>query len=318
MPVWFNPFAAFFPSKKPTEPAPSETLPAAVDPSTSPSVTQAGLFATDGLIKDGHLKRLRGAAPPTSLSELSTNDPRNKSVVYKAVSGRGVRLNHGSVVEGSVDFGGLQPNYVIDLKHPKLTRLLGAARALNVPGATFATKVNGAVALVRKTLTEGAYDAPAYLKLLADNRNSRTNITLGDYLTSGAGVCRENALLTHLALTEAGVESTYLYCHAQQGANREDHAVATAVDSKGRSVVVDSYNRNFHGFFLDDLLQPGGSQASHKRLRGSDAPSMFGCSLTVAPYPQYWVPVRALRAPPTTMPPIDELRDFRVVRPANR
>ncbi len=316
MPIWFNPFAAFFPSST-TKPA-AESTPSAppIDPASSPSAAQAGLFATDGLITDGPLKRLRGATPPTSLADLSTNDPRNKSVVYKAVSGRGVRLNHGSVVEGSVDFGGLQPNYVIDLKHPKLAALLGAARALNTPKAKFADKVNGVVALVKKTLREGAYDAPAYLKLLADNRTSRTNITLGDYLTHGAGVCRENALLTHLALTEAGVESSYLYCHAQQGAHREDHAVAVAVDAKGRSVVVDSYNRNFHGFFLDDLLQPGGSQPNHKRLAGGDAPSMYGCALTVAPYPQYWVPVRALRAPPTTMPPVDELRDFRVVRPA--
>lgn len=277
-------------------------------------MTQAGLFETDELVRDGRLRQLRQAPAPLNIADITSHDPRSSGVVYKQVSGRGARLNHGTVVEGSVDFGGLQPNYVIDLKHPRLQQLLTAARALD--GKPFVDKVNGVVALVQKTLTEGAYDAPAYLKLLKDTRGRRSNITLGDYLTSGAGVCRENALLTHLALLEAGVESEYLYCQASQGGAAEDHAVAVAVDDKGQKVVVDSYNRNFHGFFLDDLLAPGGSTSRQKRLKGGKAPSMFGCTLRVAPYPVYWIPVRALRAPLPTMPPIDDLRDFRVVRPA--
>ncbi len=321
MPIWFNPFAAFFPTRRP-EPATTTatTTATTANASTTPvplaSVTQAGLFETSTLVKDGPLAQLRQVAPPQSLAELSTNDPRNKSVVYKSVSGRGVRLNHGSVIEGSVDFGGLQPNYVVDLKHPRLQKLLGEARALNVAGKGFEDRVHGVVALVQKTLTEGAYDAPAYLKLLADNRTRRTNITLGDYLTGGAGVCRENALLTHLALLEAGVDSEYLYCAATQGAGTEDHAVAVAVNDRGQKVVVDSYNRNFHGFLLEDLLRPGGSRAVDTRLKGAKPPSVYGCALTVAPYPVYWIPVRALLAPLPPMPPVDDLRDFRVVRPA--
>ncbi|HEY1101426.1 MAG TPA: hypothetical protein VGF99_20980 [Myxococcota bacterium] len=251
--------------------------------------------------------------------ELSTSDPKDKRVVYKQVSGRSVRLNHGSVVEGSVDFGGLQPNYVVDLKHPRLQALLGKARALDVPGASLRSKVDAVVALVQATLTEGAYDAPAYLKLLADHRTQRTNITLGDYLRHGAGVCRENALLTHLALLEAGCDSEYLYASASQGAHREDHAVALVRDDHGRQIVVDSYNRNFHGFFLDDLTKPGGSSPFDTRLRGSSpAPSMFGCTLRVTTHPIYWVPVRALLAPPQRMPDVAELRDFRVVRTGPR
>jgi hypothetical protein len=293
---------------------PRADLPPPSPPSSA--VTPAGLFDTDGLARDGALAQLRQAPPPTTLADLSTNDPRSTGVVYKQVSGRGVRLNHGSVVEGSVDFGGLQPNYVVDLKHPRLQQLLAAARALDRPGATLEEKVNGVVALVQKTLTEGAYDAPAYLKLLAEHRSQRVNITLGDYLVSGAGVCRENALLTHLALLEAGLESEYLYCRAGQGGRVEDHAVALVVAPDGRKVVVDSYNRNFHGFALDDLLRPGGSQSTDRRLAGGRAPSLFGCTLSVADHPVYWIPVRALRAPLPVMPPIDELRDFRVVRPA--
>ena len=168
------------------------------------------------------------------------------------------------------------------------------------------------------TLTDGDYDAPAYLKLLADNRSQRTNITLGDYLTGGAGVCRENALLTHLSLLEAGCDSEYLYCSASQGAGREDHAVALVRDEDDRQVVVDSYNRNFHGFFLDDLTKPGGSDARNPRMTGGTSPSTYGCSLKVTDYPLYWVPVRALLAPLPKLPPMDELRDFRVVRPGPR
>jgi len=320
MPIAFNPFnplswfAAMSPTTTPTTTAPTSTA------STAPSdrVTQAGLFNTDGLIKDGPLSQLRKAAPPTSVAELSTVDPRDHGVVYKQVSGRGVRLNHGSVVEGSVDFGGLQPNYVIDLKHPRLQKLLAEARALDAPGTSLRAKVNGVVALVQRTLTEGAYDAPAYLKLLADNRHQRTNITLGDYLAHGAGVCRENALLTHLSLLEAGCTSEYLYCNANQGAHSEDHAVALVTDDSGRQIVVDSYNRNFHGFFLDDLRRPGGSAASDKRLPGDAVPSTYGCTLKIVDHPVYWVPVRALLAPLPPMPPIDSLTNFRVVRPGPR
>jgi hypothetical protein len=318
MPIWFNPFASLVRSEKPPPPpvpsVPSVTVPPA--PAPLASVTQAGLFDTSALVTDGPLVQLRQAAPPVNVSELSTNDPRNNSVVYKSVSGRGVRLNHGAVIEGSVDFGGLQPNYVIDLKHPRLQRLLGAARSLNAPTLSFEHRIREVVDLVQRTLTQGAYDAPGYLHLLNTNRSTRTNITLGDYLTQGVGVCRENALLTHLALLEAGVDSEYLYCSATQGGIAEDHAVALAVDEQGRKVVVDSYNRNFHGFFLDDLLRAGGSQATDQRLRARKQPSMFGCALTVAAYPVYWIPVRALLAPLPPMPPIDDLRDFRVVRPA--
>lgn len=315
MPVFWNPFLFFAPPRREEDKGVSAS--STTTAATAPALVQAGLFETGSLQRDGRLDQLRGAAAPTTLQDLESNDPRDKRVVYKQVSGRGVRLNHGAVVEGSVDFGGLQPNYVIDLQHPRLAALLTAARGLR--GKDWHERIHGVVALVQKTLTDGAYDAPAYLKLMSEHRSKRINITLGDYLMGGAGVCRENALLTHLALLEADVDSEYLYCHAAQGGRAEDHAVALAVDDRGRKVVVDSYNRNFHGFFLDDLLRPGGSQARDKRLMGSTSgPSMYGCTLSVAPYPVYWVPVRALAAPRPTMPPIDSLRDFRVVRPGPR
>ncbi|MDP2345069.1 MAG: transglutaminase-like domain-containing protein [Deltaproteobacteria bacterium] len=314
MPIFWNPFRIFSrASEKPAQTTTTTTTTAA-PPS---AVGQAGLFETNGLVRDARLDQLRRAQPPTNVQELESNDPRDKRVVYRQESGRGVRLNHGSIIEGSVDFGGMQPNYVVDLLHPRLKAMLGEARALNVAGKSLEDKVNGVVALVQKTLTQGAYDAPAYLKLMAENRQQRTNITLGDYLMHGAGVCRENALLTHLALLEAGVESEYLYCQAAQGGRSEDHAVAVAVDDKGRKIVVDSYNRNFHGFFLDDLTRPGGSRARDKRLPGStSSPSMYGCTLSVAAYPVYWIPVRALFVRPLPMPPIDQLSNFRVVRPS--
>ena len=315
MPVFWNPFR-IFDKPKPATTATATTTTTAVVPS---AVGQAGLFETRGLVRDGRLDQLRATPAPQTVQELESNDPRDQRVIYKQASGRGVRLNHGSIIEGSVDFGGLQPNYVIDLQHPRLKALLSQARALNAAGKKFHDKVNSVVALVQTTLTQGAYDAPAYLKLLADNRQQRTNITLGDYLMHGAGVCRENALLTHLALLEAGVDSEYLYCQAGQGGRAEDHAVALAVDERGEKIVVDSYNRNFHGFRLDDLTRPGGSRARDKRLPGgTSSPSLYGCTLRVAAYPVYWIPVRALFQTPPAMPPIDSLTNFRVVRPAAR
>ena len=282
-------------------------------------MTQAGLFDTKNLARDAALGAIR-RAPKLTFDDLKSQDPRHSGVVYKEAAGRPVRLNHGSIVEGSVDHGGIQPNYVVDLNHPRLQSLLTDCRALNRPEVSFKDRVDGVVRFVQETLVDGAYDAPAYLKLLAERRKQRANVTLGDYLAGGAGVCRENALLTHLGLLEAGCESEYLYANATQGTHREDHAVAIVIDTAGRQpdgekYVVDSYNSNFHGFRLADLLRPGGSQSTDKRLPSSQKPpSLFGCSLKVASYPNYWIPVRALMAPAKPDFEITAETTFRVVR----
>ena len=67
---------------------------------------------------------------PPDITRRSGAVYKNPQVVYRQKAGGAVELHHGTVIEGSVDHGGIQPNYVVDLHHPKLKTMLEKARAL--------------------------------------------------------------------------------------------------------------------------------------------------------------------------------------------
>ncbi len=131
----------------------------------------------------------------------------------------------------------------------------------------------------------------------------------GDYVHAGAGVCREHAMLTHLALREAGVETRYLYVRVvnPDGTDYEDHAVALAFDNAAwdaygdehdikKAWIVDAYNEMFDGRRMESFLGRGGTRGDETRpgvsLRAMPK-HWFGYSMRVLDYPTYWVPVRA-------------------------
>jgi hypothetical protein len=209
-------------------------------------------------------------------------------VAYRRVSGRPVSLVHGSMVEGSLPFGGIQPNYVIDLKHPALQPMFAQIRALQYRPMPMWEKVDAVMEVVRKTLSRKAYRSPPYLRLLAQHRRAGTHVSLGEYADQRCGVCREHALLTHLALQQAGVKTKYAYVKATQGDRVEDHAIVT-IHHGGQVWVLDSYNRNFNGGRVEDFLKPGGSRPADPRLPFAD-PAMFGCSFQYNAYPAFWLP----------------------------
>ncbi|MBC7397801.1 MAG: hypothetical protein H7333_10205 [Bdellovibrionales bacterium] len=175
-------------------------------------------------------------------------------------SGQGVLLRNKSFVEGSVDHGGIQPHYFIDLSQPKLAGLLKKVRMIKAdyPVSGSSWKVAGKIReLVRQTLPRGAYDEPAYISLLAARKAEGRMVTLEDYVERGCGVCRENALLTHYLLTEAGIENRYLYVQVQIGHHFEDHAInVLTIDHE--EWIMDSYNVTFNGLHYDELLRPEG------------------------------------------------------------
>jgi len=242
------------------------------------------------VIADGKLLGLRAAAQTGATSQRGPSKLfEHDGVRYARLSGQPVKLGHGAVIEGSVETGGIQPHYVIDTNHPSLKELLTQARALAGEKLDFWERVDHVVALVRQTLRRKAYRSPPYLRLLKEARTHNANVSLGDYVASACGVCREHALLTHLALLEAGVDCRYMYARATQGDLSEDHAVVL-VRHGGETWVVDAYNRNFHGARIQDLLEPGGSSPSAPHLPSAD-PIEYGCTLRVNDYPTYWLPV---------------------------
>ena len=64
---------------------------------------------------------------------------------------------------------------------------------------------------IQRTLPNRAYDDPKYLALLERYRNANRNIPIGAYVELGVGVCRENEMLTHLMVKDAGIVSRVVY-----------------------------------------------------------------------------------------------------------
>jgi hypothetical protein len=207
-----------------------------------------------------------------------------------------VRLGHGSVIEGSDHIGGIQVPYVIDMQHPALQPLFKTARSIGAdPDLNVWDKIETLQAMVHAVLVDGSYDGPEYVKMLSDMRRLGHNVSIGDYVEKHCGVCRENAILTHLLLQEAGIDSLYFYgkakAHYPDGdLQEEDHAI-NLIKQDDKLWIVDSYNRNFNGRALKDvargILNPG-------NLAPIAADSDVKVTIAAANYPQYWVKAKDL------------------------
>lgn len=244
------------------------------------------------------------------LTAVSVSAQTKDKSLFIAQQGGFVNIPDGAYIQGSRAFGGIQPDYYIDLNEPDLATFLEtvqtvtkssyANRLLNQFGLKNLDrnkKIEIVTALIQKALPEKSYTAPAYLKILEEFRLQNLDITLGSYLRCAAGVCRENALLTHFALKAAGIENEFVYIHAsQEGALPEDHAVVTIQDKDGRWII-DPYNSNFHGKNFDDLIR------SNKNLNESVRFARFVSKeiaqtkkdvpvkiIRVNQYPTFWLP----------------------------
>ena len=259
-------------------------------------------------MKDGALSTLRSSVEVDVKRLPAIGTMKLPGTAYREVSGGPVELFHGSIVEGSVDKGGLQPHYVVDLHDKKIEKLLVSARKLT--GKGFDQRCAGVRALVAKALSGKTYDQPGYLKLMQSARKAQANVRPGDYLRADAGVCREHAMLTHLALREAGVNTRYLYVkvYGPDGNKIEDHALALAFDDAklgkpdaSRAWIVDSYNKMFDGRRLEVFLRPQGSSDRDESRGDVDVQALpkhwFGYTVRVLPYPHCWIPVRTALAP---------------------
>jgi hypothetical protein len=189
----------------------------------------------------------------------------------------------GSIVEGSVDHGGIQPHYVIDYDDKAFTPLRSYAQSIK--GELDVSKKIEMLKtyITNNILVQKDYDAPAYVKLLAKYKKEGRNIPLSSYLKSKAGVCREHALVFHMALKDAGIKNTYLYARVFQGNRFEDHAT-NIVNMNGEMKVYDIYNSNFHNQPLNALLREGGTTSTSGTKIGIDVvneyPAVFQISAT--------------------------------------
>lgn len=163
-----------------------------------------------------------------------------------------IDIPNGSIVEGSVEFGGMQPHYVIDFDAPEFSGLRSYAKDLrNEPDMKKKIELLKAY-INEKVILHKSYSEPAYVQITNKYKAEKTNIPLSKYLEGHAGVCREHALIYHMSLKEAGVPNEYLYAQVFVGNRTEDHAM-NLIRINGELRTFDAYNPYFHDKSLSEL-----------------------------------------------------------------
>lgn len=239
-------------------------------------------------------------APATKPSQAAkAKTAAAKKPRFQKQAGGRVTLRHGAIVEGSARHGGLQPDYRINTKHPKLAHILKKASTSKLSKAPFWRRIAQVQSIVSESMPHTDYDDHRYLALLGNARASTKPISLGEYPAHEVGVCREYAMITHLALTEAGIPSEFVYgkvAIANQGdatalEHGEDHGVVL-VKYRGKEWIVDTYFGDFNGHSLKEAeagISAGsnGKRAPHVE-KYSDRSRKF---IKFNNYPTYHLPV---------------------------
>lgn len=161
------------------------------------------------------------------------------------------------IIEGSVAYKGLQPDYYISAEDVTLMKFLDSVQKEAEGFSDPIDKISFAIEKVKETFGHTAYNNPKYLELLRRHRESQSPITIGAYIEAGVGVCREHALLIHLILSRLGLNPTFIYAQtlpslARKYAGTVDHAF-NVVRFNGQNYIVDSYLERYNGLRLEDL-----------------------------------------------------------------
>lgn len=212
-----------------------------------------------------------------TLAFAGPKDPKQYTVQY----GGFIDLNAKSIVEGSSNVGGLQPDYIIDFQSKTFNPAKEYARSLS--HLPVWEKIETLAKYVRQEmLTDGSYTGPAYLEKMAEYKGLGNDIPLSEYTVCRSGVCRENGMIMHLLLKEAGVPNYYIYTKAYEKigdkVKKEGHGFVV-LEHNGEMWTADSYNKNFHKKKLSELLSSSGvvnqNGTVSKILQISDYPTVY-------------------------------------------
>lgn len=173
-------------------------------------------------------------------------------------------IKNGSYIEGSIEFRGRQPYYLVDLESKSLQPLLNFSREVGQSSLPIWDKINKIQSfIIEEAFSYRDYNNPYYSRLLKQYRVLGLPVPLSEYATIKAGVCREYALFTHFALKAAGIPNQYVYAKIERKSNYydyhviEDHAFVVA-KIKSTQWAIDSYYGGFNGFKLKDLMSTSG------------------------------------------------------------
>jgi hypothetical protein len=226
-------------------------------------------------------------------------DPEN----YDFAEGGIISIPDKAIIEGSSAYGGLQPDYRIDLSAPEFQPLFNKARSLR---NTLSMNRNSRIkALVRylkdKVLVEDSYYDRQYRETMKKHRLQGKDVPLACYVKIGSGVCRERALLMHFALREMGIENFHVYASIRVdfGSGKpliEDHAF-NLIEEGGEYWIVDAYSNRFNAYRFRDFFDPQGVNPKSFALGFQRKSSLKDYSmnsvcriLKVYEFPRVWVP----------------------------
>ncbi|MDD0852030.1 hypothetical protein HBN50_02935 [Halobacteriovorax sp. GB3] len=247
------------------------------------ALTLATLFSLSFLSVDNSYFR-----KPAQITDFSS---------YHQVDGGSIEnIPNNSVVEGSLAYDGMQPNYIIDLDTPLLKQYLNEAKLIGEEESDFWTKISKISDLVsKKALRERDYDSPSYINLTRYYKDSELDIPLSEYIDCSVGVCREHALLIHLLLNSAGIKNKHTYAEIRRVNNAEDYNIVenhgfVTVEHKGKTWVVDSYYKGFNGYLLNDLLSENGITIQSEKAPIAKELIDFRRIIKIHDYPKVWIP----------------------------
>lgn len=223
--------------------------------------------------------------------------PKNEADYEKAAGL--VDIPDGSYVEGSYRQGGVQPDYHIDYSHPEIKRLLAHARKVAREEPSYWDRVRRLLDYIRSWhLPNRDYESPNYVKLNKKYKKKGADVSLGEYSACRSGVCRENALLLHVALKEAGVPNYHAYAQIRRASKFhnydlvEDHGFVVAEHS-GKHYVLDSYYVGFNGYLLEDLMSKEGITPKSEMAPVAEEFVGYRKILKINQFPVVWVPKTA-------------------------
>lgn len=216
-------------------------------------------------------------------------------------------IPNGAIVEGSVRYSGLQPDYILDTDSAEFNELWVWADEIRTnKSLSVVEKVNILINRVRNALSEHrTYTDPVYIDLLNEYRKKAQPIPLSQYIARRVGVCRENALLLHLVLKRAGIPNSHVYAKTDvtysdgqvplpEGHPGFDHAFVVFT-YKGERWIADSYFTQFNGYSFDEFMENQGQKLTYSNRKLPFAEPQFRgrAILGLNSYPQFITPKAA-------------------------
>lgn len=181
--------------------------------------------------------------------------PRNPNAYEPPTVGL-FQLQTGTVIEGSRDFGGITPDFLVDWDATEFDMIRDFARSLKkkaLPANEIADQLQAH--LLQAAMVQNSSD-PAYLKILK-NTDSEGRVPLSAFIRARAGSCREKSYVMHLAMAEAGVINRVAYVRMNAVVeNANDHSFVIYLDDQTLRIA-DATGNVLHGKSVHEVTANG-------------------------------------------------------------